>query len=86
MSPSLEPDQRLERVFGALEPSPRAHARMESRIVADYEVDHGSLLREWLGVFEVGPLRATARTAVAAASLLLLTHLGTALLLARFLV
>ena len=76
---SAKPEDRLEAALESLEPEVAVRARLEERVLAAYEAEQRSLAAEWLDLFRVRPVRAAARTVAAAASLLLLTPLGTAL-------
>ncbi len=76
---TAKPEDRLEAAFASLEPDTAVRARVEDRVLVAYEAEQRSLAAEWMNLFRVGPVRTAARTVAAAASLLLLTPLGTAL-------
>jgi hypothetical protein len=74
-------DQDLVAAFRDLDPPGEALVRLEARVLADLEADAQSFVDEWLDLLRAGPLLSSARVALAAASLAVLTPLGTALIL-----
>ena len=80
-SPNDPLDQDLVAAFRDLDPPGDQLARLEARVLADLEADAQSFVDEWLDLLRAGPLLSSARVALAAASLAVLTPLGTALIL-----
>ena len=62
--------------WSTLEPSARRRARIETRVFEWLDASETSLLREWLALLKVEPLRGLAYVSVGALSLVLLTPVG----------
>lgn len=75
MTPHPE-DLRLNRAFGALEPSPPTVAALQSRVLEGYEARSRSLVQEWFDLLRARPVVHTAWLAVAAGILIFGTPLG----------
>ena len=77
-------DTELVNAWSTLAPSARVRARMEPRVLEWVEAGETSLLREWLGLLKLEPLKGLAYATAGALSLLALTPVGwlTALFLA----
>ncbi len=68
-------DGELSASWEALEPTDRAQARMEARVMTWLEAEHTPLWEEWLALFRTAPVQGFGFAFAGAAALLLTTPL-----------
>jgi len=69
-------DAELTQLWSTLEPSTRARARIESRVLEWVEASETSLLTEWLDLIRVNPIGGLGLAAASALALVTLTPIG----------
>ena len=69
-------DADIRQFWSTLEPSARARARIERRVLEWIDASETSLLKEWLDLIKANPIGGMGLAAASALSLMMFTPLG----------